>query len=167
MFGRLATRLPPGHAAQAALDRVICWPRCRRDTGCAAHRVPHLAARDRRGASDEEVTRADQTIERAADKLQELANKAAAQDGFKRKLAQPPADDAEFLRKLKPSLIAARVRGEAPTDQPPVAGTGAPPAPPQPGPKPKREGGPNPGLVVAGGPAGRGGPPQGGHRGGA
>src|SRR5919108_5139829 len=146
MFGRLATRLPRGHAAQAAMDRVICWPRRGRDTGCAARRVPHLAARDRRGAPDEEVTRADQTIERAADKLQELANKAAAQNGFKRKLAQPLADDAEFLRKLKPSLIAARVRGEAPTGQPPASGTVAPAAP-RPATKPKREGGPNPWLV--------------------
>jgi hypothetical protein len=93
------------------------------------------------------VTRADQTIERAADKLQELANKAAAQDGIKRKLAQPLADDAEFLRKLKPSLIAARVRGEAPTGQPPASGTVAPS--PQLGEKPTREGGPSPWLVVA------------------
>jgi hypothetical protein len=93
------------------------------------------------------MTRADQTIERAADKLQELANKAAAQDGFKRKLAQPLADDAEFLRKLKPSLIAARVRGEARTDEKPTGGTVAPSAAP-PTPKAKREGGPNPWLVV-------------------
>jgi hypothetical protein len=95
------------------------------------------------------VTKADQTIERAADKLQELANKAAAQDGIKRKLAQPLADDAEFLRKLKPSLIAARVRGEAPTDQRPTDGTVTPAAAPPTPPKVKREGGPNPWLVVA------------------
>jgi hypothetical protein len=94
------------------------------------------------------VNKADQTIERAADKLQELANKAAAQNGFKQKLAQPLADDAEFLRKLKPSLIAARVRGEAPTDQRPATGTVAPAAAPAEAPKAKREGGPNPWLVV-------------------
>ena len=93
------------------------------------------------------MTRVDVTFDRAADKLQELANKAAAQDGFKRKLAQPLADDAEFLRKLKPSLIAARVRREAPTGQPPVSGTVAPA--PQLGEKPKRQGGPNPWLVAA------------------
>ena len=93
------------------------------------------------------MTRADQTIERAADKLQELANKAAAGNGFKQKLAQPLADDAAFLRKLKPSLIAARVRGEAPTHQPPASGTVTPSAPQLDG-KPKREGGPNPWLVV-------------------
>jgi hypothetical protein len=95
------------------------------------------------------VTRADQTIERAADKLQELANKAAAQDGVKRKLAQPLADDADFLRKLKPSLIAARVRGKAPTDRKPGSGAVAPSlAPPEP-PQAKRQGGPSPWLVVA------------------
>jgi hypothetical protein len=93
------------------------------------------------------VSKADQTIDRAADKLQELANKAAAQNGFKQKLAQPLADDAEFLRKLKPSLIAARVRGEAPTREQPATGTVAPAA--QPAPRPKRQDGPNPWLVVA------------------
>jgi hypothetical protein len=95
------------------------------------------------------VTKADQTVERVADKLQELANKAAAQDGIKRKLAQPLADDAEFLRKLKPSLIAARVRGEATTNGEPAHGTVVPSAAPPKPPKPKREGGgPNPWLVV-------------------
>jgi hypothetical protein len=92
----------------------------------------------------------DQTIDRAADKLQELADKAAGQDGLKGKLAEPLAEDAAFLRKLKPSLIAARARGEAPTDEKPSAGTVTPVAP-QPKPKPKRNGGgPNPWLVVAG-----------------
>jgi hypothetical protein len=55
-----------------------------------------------------------------------------------------------FVRKLKPSLIAARARGEAPTGQPPGSGTVAPSSP-QLGqrPKPPRTGGPNPWLVVA------------------
>ena len=96
------------------------------------------------------MTRADQTVDRAADKLQELANKAAAEPGVKGKLAQPLADDAEFLRKLKPSLIAARARGEAPTDQPPGSGTVAPSGPQlERRPKPPRTGGPNPWIVVA------------------
>ena len=94
------------------------------------------------------MNKADQTIDRAADKLQELANKAAAQNGFKQKLAQPLADDAEFLRKLKPSLIAARVRGEAPTGERPASGTVAPAAAPAEAQKAKRQGGPNPWLVV-------------------
>ena len=96
------------------------------------------------------MSKADQTIDRAADKLQELANKAAAQNGFKQKLAQPLADDAEFLRKLKPSLIKARAKGEAPTNQPPGHATVAPSSP-QLGKRnsPKKSGGgPNPWLVV-------------------
>ena len=95
------------------------------------------------------MTRVDETIDRAADKLQELANKAATGDGLKRKLAQELADDAEFLRKLKPSLIAARARGEAPTDQKPGSGTVVPATQPKP-PKAKRPGGggPNPWLVA-------------------
>jgi hypothetical protein len=96
------------------------------------------------------VTRLDQTIDRAADKLQELADKAAGQNGLKSKLAQPLAEDAAFLRKLKPSLIAARARGEAPTDQKPGGGTVTPVTPePKPARKP-RGGGPNPWLVAAG-----------------
>jgi hypothetical protein len=99
------------------------------------------------------TTKVDQTIDRAADKLQELAEKAAAQDGFKAKLAEPLAEDAAFLRRLKPSLIAARARGEAPTDQKPGEDTVVPSAPqlgarPKP-PKARREGGPNPWLVAA------------------
>jgi hypothetical protein len=99
------------------------------------------------------MTRLDQidhTIDRAADKLQELADKAAGQNGLKGKLAEPLAEDAAFLRKLKPSLIAARARGEAPTGEKPTPGTVTPVAP---APQPKRKpngGGPNPWVVVGG-----------------
>jgi hypothetical protein len=92
----------------------------------------------------------DHTIDRAADKLQELADKAAGQNGLKGKLAEPLAEDAAFLRKLKPSLIAARARGDAPTDEKPVSGHVTPVAPP---PKAKQKpngGGPNPWLIAAG-----------------
>ena len=94
----------------------------------------------------------DHTIDRAADKLQELADKAAGQNGLKGKLAEPLAEDAAFLRKLKPSLMAARARGEAPTNQKPGSGAVAPSAPqlgerPKP-PKPKKASGPNPWLVA-------------------
>ena len=96
------------------------------------------------------MSRADEAVERAADKLQELADQSAGQPGLKGKLAQPLADDAEFLRKLKPSLMAARARGEAPTGQQPGSGTVAPSAP-QLGrrPKPPGKDGPNPWVVVA------------------
>src|SRR5919197_6053487 len=149
MFGRVASGLRDRHAAQAALVRPLCRPRRRRYDGGSPDRVPHLAARNRRGATDEEVTRLDQTIDRAADKLQELADKAAGQNGLKSKLAEPLAEDAAFLRKLKPSLIAARARGEAPTDQKPGSGTVVPATQPKP-PKAKRPGGggPNPWLVA-------------------
>src|SRR5919204_5563965 len=149
MFGCVASGLRDRHAAQAALVRPLCRPRRRRYDGGSPDRVPHLAARNRRGATDEEVTRLDQTIDRAADKLQELAEKAAGQNGLKGKLAQPLAEDAAFLRKLKPSLVAARARGEAPTDQKPGAAT-VTPVPPEPKPKRKPGGGPNPRLVAAG-----------------
>lgn len=93
--------------------------------------------------------KADNVIDRAAARLQEIADKAAAEGGVTAKLAQPLADDAEFLRKLKPSLIAKRVKGEAPTNQKPAQGTVSPTSP-QLGKrkKPKGEGGPNPWVVM-------------------
>ena len=93
------------------------------------------------------MTRADETIERLADKLRQAAERAAAQGGLKAKLAEPLAEDAAFLRQLKPSLIRARARGEAPTNQ--RAGDVVVPSGPQLPPRPKPEGtGPNPFLVV-------------------
>ena len=96
--------------------------------------------------------KADQLIDRAADRLRETADRAAAQGGLAAKLAEPLAEDAAFLRKLKPSLIVARAKGQAPTDQP--AGSSAPTAPmraqlgPRPTKKKRSGGGPNPFLVV-------------------
>src|SRR5947208_9594932 len=99
------------------------------------------------------MTTGDQQVERLADKLQALADRTAAEGGTKAKLAQPLADDAAFVRKLKPSLIKARAKGEAPTDLNPGQGVVAPTGPQfgaRPAPKPKRQGagGPNPWLVV-------------------
>jgi hypothetical protein len=95
------------------------------------------------------MTTADQTLERAANRLQQLANRFAGEGGVKGKLAEPLAGDAELLRKMKPSLIKARMRGEAPTNQKPGQPTLAPSGP-QLGkrPKPEGDGGPNPWLVV-------------------
>jgi hypothetical protein len=96
------------------------------------------------------MTTADQKVERAADKLQKLADRMAGEGGLKSKLAEPLAEDADLIRKMKPSLIKARAKGEAPTNLKPGARTVAPSAP-QLGsrPKPKRKtGGPNPWLVV-------------------
>jgi len=70
-------------------------------------------------------------------------------DKAREKLAAELAEDAEFLRKLRPELIKKRAKGEAPTDLAPTEITQAPSGP-QLGkrPKPKRSGGPNPFLVV-------------------
>jgi hypothetical protein len=96
----------------------------------------------------------DHQVERAADKLQETANRLSGQGGVKEKLADSFADDAAFVRKLKPSLMKARLRGKAPTDGRPAEGVHAPSGPQvgtQPKPNPPREGGdgPNPFVVVA------------------
>jgi hypothetical protein len=94
------------------------------------------------------VTTGDRQIERLADKLQALADRSAAGNGARAKLAQPLAADAAFVRKLKPSLIKARARGEAPTDQKPSQGVVTPSAP-QLGRRPNGTGGgPNPWLVM-------------------
>ena len=62
------------------------------------------------------MTKADHVVERGAQRLQGLAEKAAARgDGVGEWLAEELTNDAAFLRKLKPSLIRARARGGAPT----------------------------------------------------
>ena len=118
----------------------------------------------------------DQLVEKSADRLHELADRAAARgDGIGEWLSKELRDDATFLRKLKPSLIAARARGETPTDKIPDASVAtapptdktpdasvatAPPEPEQPTeqqftaqpPKPKtkrKRGGPPPVAIVA------------------
>ena len=100
------------------------------------------------------MNKGDQLIDRGANRLQELATRAAAKGGASAKIAELLADDAVFLRKLKPSLIAARARGQAPKNQPPASGSVAPGGPQlgsRPRPKKKKSGGgrgPNPFLVA-------------------
>jgi hypothetical protein len=96
------------------------------------------------------MTTADQSVERAADKLQELASDLAGEGGLKAKLAEPLAEDADLIRKMKPSLIKARAKGDAPTNQKPGRAPLAPSSS-QLGKraKPKRKrGGPSPWIVV-------------------
>jgi hypothetical protein len=62
------------------------------------------------------MTKGDQLVERGAAFLEKLSRKAASEGGIAAKLAEPLGEDADFLRKLKPSLVMARIRGEAPTD---------------------------------------------------
>ena len=70
----------------------------------------------------------DAILERGAERLQQLSDRAAATGGPAAKLAEPLAEDAVLLRRMKPSLIAARLKGDAPTDLEP--GSGAVVAPP-------------------------------------
>lgn len=93
------------------------------------------------------MTRADLLVERGAARLQNLSRRAAASGGVGARLAPTLAEDAAFLRKLKPSLMVARARGEAPTDQEPGADVVVPSGP-QLGKRPKKNGGPNPLLVI-------------------
>jgi hypothetical protein len=92
------------------------------------------------------VTKGDAVIERGADRLAELAERSAAQGGLRAKLADDLASDAAFLRKLKPSLIAARIRGDRPIVEPPG---GAPTVLNVPAKPTKAGAGPNPFLIGA------------------
>jgi hypothetical protein len=101
------------------------------------------------------VSSADQTVERAADAVERASERAAERGGVAAKLAEPLAEDADFLRKLKPSLMKKRAKGELPTDEEPGTTRHAPSAPQlgsRPSPKPKKTGGgPSPFLVLAAG----------------
>jgi len=91
----------------------------------------------------------DNAIESGSDKLEGLSAKAAAKGGFSAKLAPELADDAAFLRKLKPSLMVKRAKGTLPKNAEP----GASPAPKAPsGPQHARKtpgASPNP-FILAG-----------------
>ena len=113
-------------AAQAALDGPLRRTRRRRDDGRTPRRLGYLARCDRREAPGEAM-KGDGSVESGADKLEELSNKAAAKGGVAAKVAPELADDAAFLRKLKPSLMVKRAKGELPKDAEP--GTPAPQAP--------------------------------------
>jgi hypothetical protein len=108
------------------------------------------------------MTSADLLVERGAQRLQRLARRAAQRgDGVGSWLAEELEADAAFLAKLKPSLIAARMRaasnGAAPADPPPPAAANPEPPPaasapeaaaPPPESNPKPSGGPSPWVVV-------------------
>jgi hypothetical protein len=95
------------------------------------------------------MSTADSTVDRLADRLERVAETEAPKGGVHAKIADELADDAAFLRKLKPSLIKARAKGELPTNEKPGSARRAP-GRPQLGGRPKRRngGGPNPWLVV-------------------
>ena len=93
----------------------------------------------------------DNAIESGADKLERLSDKAAAKGGVAARLSGELAEDASFLRKLKPSLIVRRAKGELPKDAEPgstIPRRPAAPSAPQHGPSGSTRG-PSP-FVVAG-----------------
>ncbi len=107
------------------------------------------------------MSKGDLLVERGAQRLQELADKAAARgDGIGEWLSEELRNDAVFLRKLKPSLIQARAKGSAPTNRepaaavpPPDAGeasTQATPPPPKKAKKKRSGGGGPPPIVIVG-----------------
>jgi hypothetical protein len=90
-------------------------------------------------------------LDSIADRARAASDRLAGSGGLKGKLAKELAEDAVFLRKLKPSLIAKRARGEAPTDGRPDEVRLAPFGPQQPGPQLGRhssKGAPSPFLVL-------------------
>jgi hypothetical protein len=87
-------------------------------------------------------------VETLAGKAEAASQRLAGEPGVKGKLAEELADDAVFLRKLKPSLMKKRLRGEAPTDEKPGEPRRAPSGP-QLGTRPSgKPGGASPFAVV-------------------
>jgi hypothetical protein len=88
-------------------------------------------------------------LDTLAAKAEAASKRFAGEPGIKGKLADELAEDAVFLRKLKPSLIAKRAKGAAPTDLEPGEAPRAPSGP-QLGSRQtrSRSGGPSPFLVV-------------------
>lgn len=81
------------------------------------------------------MTKGDQAVESAADKLEQIVEEARRSGGVKAKVGAALAEDPDFLRKLKPSLIAARAKGELPTDEPAGSPPRAPSSPQLPRPR--------------------------------
>lgn len=100
------------------------------------------------------MTKGDGAVDSAADKLEGFVREAQASGGVKGKVGAAMAEDPEFLRKLKPSLMVARAKGDAPTDEAPgtpatprVAPSGPQLARPKPA-KKSSGGGPGPWAVI-------------------
>ena len=89
----------------------------------------------------------DELIKKGADRLQEASRRLGDGNGLEGKLRDELAEDAAFLRRLKPSAIAARAHGETPQEDRPAAPAGPQLEPRRP--KAPRAGGPNPILVIA------------------
>jgi hypothetical protein len=96
------------------------------------------------------MNKGDVLVDRTADRLQAIANRAAARgDGVGEWLSEELRNDAAFLRKLKPSLVKARAKGNAPTNQEPPPAPSGPQLASRPKPKKKRKkGGKGPAPMV-------------------
>jgi len=93
------------------------------------------------------MTKADQAVDTAADRIAAFVGDARSAGGLKAKVGDALADDPDFIRKLKPSLIKARAMGRAVVDPAPKAPSG--PQVERPAPRGvRRGGGPSPWLVV-------------------
>jgi hypothetical protein len=69
-------------------------------------------------------TKADHAVDTAAEKLGTFVDEGHRAGGVKAKVADALAEDPDFLRKLKPSLIAARAKGNVPDEDRPNAPSG-------------------------------------------
>src|SRR5579885_1927387 len=152
-FERGSMRQPGRYAPQGNVDGPLRRSRGGRDDGVSPARVEGLARCDGRRSADQEVSRVDEALDAAADRLEAFVREAERQGGLKAKVGAAFAEDPEFLRRIKPRLVAARARGRP---APPAAGpstNGNAPAPePAVSPEPPRtkrsRGGPNPWLVI-------------------
>lgn len=68
---------------------------------------------------------ADAVVERAAKRLEARAARLAERNGWRRRLASQLEEDADFLRRLKPSLVRARLEARGPDEPKPPSGGGA------------------------------------------
>jgi hypothetical protein len=75
------------------------------------------------------MSKVDELVDSGADRLQQAAERTAGQPGYKAKVSEELADGAAFVRKLKPSLMVARAKGKAPTNQKPGEGVVMPTVP--------------------------------------
>jgi hypothetical protein len=102
-------------------------------------------------------------LDSLADRARAKSRELAGQGGIRDKLADELAEDADFLRKLKPELIKQRAKGKAPVDDEPTEARSAPSGPqlaerpepaPDPAPRPTAYGGrgggggPSPFVVI-------------------
>jgi hypothetical protein len=93
------------------------------------------------------MTKADQAVDTAADKVAAFVRDARGAGGVKGKLGDALAEDPAFIRKLKPSLIKARAKGQGRVEPAPLAPSGPQLERPK-AVKAKRRGGVSPWLVV-------------------